>query len=424
MLKINYIRDNKDLVIQKLNERQFVDAEKAISELLLLDDVRKNLIVEKEDISKKVNDMSKQIGEYKKNNITDGLNVLMNAVKELKDKKETITKNLTSKEFWLKEALYLIPNIHQNDVPVGNDSDDNLEIFISGDLTDDDTLIPHWELFDKVGIDFESGNKITGRGFPVYKGKAARLQRALINYFLDTAVDSGYLEVESPILVNKNSAYGTGQLPDKDGQIYNITNDELYVIPTGEVPITNIYRDCIIKEEDLPIKNVGYTPCFRREAGTWGADVKGLNRLHQFDKVEIVHITKEEDSNDELEKMRAYVSTLLENLGLPYRILNLCSGDLAFTSSKTYDFEVYSKAQKRWLEVSSVSNFLDFQSNRLKLRYKNKEIKKNVLLHTLNGSALALPRILAALLENNQVDGKIIIPDVLVKYTGFKKIEI
>jgi seryl-tRNA synthetase len=324
----------------------------------------------------------------------------------------------------LDNTLVQLPNVPHPSVLPGKGEDDNEIIATFANIkTRDKDAVPHWDLIKKYDIiDFDLGNKVTGAGFPFYKGKGARLQRALINFFLDQAIAAGYLEVQPPLLVNEASAYGTGQLPDKDGQMYAAPLDKLYLIPTAEVPVTNIYRDVILKEEELPLKNVAYSNCFRREAGSWGAHVRGLNRLHQFDKVEIVQIRKAEDSYTALEEMREYVGGLLQKLELPYRILRLCGGDLSFTSALTYDFEVFSEAQERWLEVSSVSNFESYQSNRMKLRYKTKE-GKTVLAHTLNGSALALPRIVAALLENNQSARGIKVPAVLVPYTGFEWID-
>jgi seryl-tRNA synthetase len=338
----------------------------------------------------------------------------------LKSKAKDLEASLKLYEDELNEILIKLPNLPHPSVPEGRSAENNETVYEHGkipSLTSD--ALPHWELIKKYDIiDFELGNKITGAGFPVYKGQGARLQRALINFFLDQAIDAGYFEIQPPILINADSGYGTGQLPDKDGQMYFAKEDNYYLIPTAEVPITNMYRDVILKAENLPVKNVGYTPCFRREAGSWGADVRGLNRLHQFDKVEIVQISLPENSYKILDEMILHVQGLLEKLHLPYRILRLCGGDMSFTSALTFDFEVYSAAQKRWLEVSSVSNFESFQANRLKLRYK-KDDGKTQLLHTLNGSALALPRIVAAILENNQDEGGIKIPDVLIPYTGF-----
>lgn len=320
--------------------------------------------------------------------------------------------------------MVTLPNIPHESVPAGKTADDNIEIRRGGVIPSLEQKLPHWELITQYDIiDFELGTKITGAGFPVYKGKGAKLQRALIAFFLDEAEKAGYLEVQPPLMVNEDSGFGTGQLPDKDGQMYKIGIDNLYMIPTAEVPVTNMYRDVIVPEEKLPIKNVAYSACFRREAGSWGAHVRGLNRLHQFDKVEIVRIEKPEASYAALEEMIAHVESLIIKLGLPYRILKLCGGDISFTSALTFDFEVYSAAQERWLEVSSVSNFENFQANRLKLRYRSTETKKNIIAHTLNGSALALPRIVAAILENNQTIDGITIPEILIPYTGFSKID-
>jgi seryl-tRNA synthetase len=342
------------------------------------------------------------------------------AVTADKDKVKSLETSLDVYEKKQLELLYKIPNVPHDKVPAGVGADDNIEVYSHGTVPElYSEAVPHWDLIKKYDIiDFELGIKISGAGFPVYKGKGARLQRALINFFLDEATRLGYREIQPPIVVNEASGYGTGQLPDKEGQMYFVNEDGLYLIPTAEVPITNLYRDVLVTEDDLPIKNAGYTPCFRREAGSWGAHVRGLNRLHQFDKVEIVQIRKPEDSYDALEDMCAHVQGLLEKLELPYRKLLLCGGDMGFNAAITYDMEVYSAAQQRWLEVSSVSNFETFQANRLKLRYKGKE-GKTQLLHTLNGSALALPRIVAAILENNQTKEGIRIPKVLVPYTGF-----
>jgi len=324
----------------------------------------------------------------------------------------------------MQELLIQLPNLPHPSVPAGKSEEDNEILYTEGDLIElEESSVPHWDLAKKYSIiDFELGNKVTGAGFPFYRGKGARLQRALINFFLEEGINAGYEEYQPPLLVNEDSAYGTGQLPDKDGQMYAAPLDGLFLIPTAEVPITNIYRNVILKEDEFPIKNVAYSNCFRREAGSWGSHVRGLNRLHQFDKVEIVQIRKPEDSYQALEEMRDYVASLLRKLELPFRIARLCGGDVSFTSALTYDFEVFSSAQKRWLEVSSVSNFEDFQANRMKLRYKTKE-GKTIIVHTLNGSALALPRIVAALLENNQTETGIKIPDALVPYTGFDFID-
>jgi seryl-tRNA synthetase len=338
---------------------------------------------------------------------------------ELKQRTKTLGEDLAALEQQIYDLLVTLPNLPHASVPAGRTPEENEVVLQHGELPQlPDTALPHWELIKQYDIiDFELGTKITGAGFPVYKGKGARIQRAMVNFFLDEALKAGYVEIQPPIVVNRDSGFGTGQLPDKDGQMYYIGAEDFFMIPTAEVPITNLYRDVIVPEGELPIKNVGYTPCFRREAGSWGAHVRGLNRLHQFDKVEIVQICKPEDSYQTLEEMSWHVQGLLQKLELPYRVLRLCGGDMGFASALTYDMEVYSGAQKRWLEVSSVSNFEAFQANRLKLRYKSEG--KNQLLHTLNGSALALPRILASILENNQTPEGIVIPKVLQPYTGF-----
>jgi seryl-tRNA synthetase len=372
----------------------------------------------------KSNADSKKIGELMKAGKADEASSLRAAIALDKDKVKSLEESLTEFERKQQEILYKIPNVPAAIVPAGKSAEDNITVHEHGQVpTLHADAQPHWELIRKYDIiDFELGIKIAGAGFPVYKGKGARLQRALINFFLNEAGQAGYKEIQPPIVVNEASGYGTGQLPDKEGQMYFVNEDGLYLIPTAEVPITNLYRDVIVTEDDLPVKNVGYTPCFRREAGSWGAHVRGLNRLHQFDKVEIVQISRPEDSYRILDEMSLHVQGLLEKLELPYRKLLLCGGDMGFNSAITYDMEVFSAAQQRWLEVSSVSNFETFQANRLKLRYKNKDGKMQ-LLHTLNGSALALPRIVAALLENNQTKEGIKIPKVLVPYTGFEMID-
>jgi len=367
-----------------------------------------------------VNNLSKQIGELFKNGKVEEANELKKSVEKIKPEVKLLQDLLNSNNEDLQELLCSIPNIPNELVKKGTSEKDNEIIFESTFKISDEKLNEHWDICEEYNIvDFELGNKVTGSGFPVYKGKGAALQRALINYFLDKNTSSGYTEVQPPVLVNEDSAFATGQLPDKEGQMYHISNDNLYLIPTAEVPITNFYRDSIINSSDLPIKLTGYTPCFRREAGSYGKDVRGLNRLHQFDKVEIVRIEKPEDSYKVLDEMVEHVKNILEELELPFRILRLCGGDLGFTSALTYDFEVYSKGQKKWLEVSSVSNFETYQSNRLKLRLRINE-KEKKLAHTLNGSALALPRIVAAIIENNNSPEGIKIPKILHKYTGFK----
>jgi seryl-tRNA synthetase len=369
------------------------------------------------------NAIAKKIGELMKSGDKAGAETLKAQTAQLKEAGKGLEESYKQLEVQLNDALVTIPNVPHASVPVGQTPEENENIYEHGTIpTLPVDALPHWDLIKKYDlIDFELGAKITGAGFPVYKGKGARLQRAMISFFLDEAIKAGYQEIMPPLLINADSGFGTGQLPDKEGQMYHATVDDLYLIPTAEVPITNLYRDVIVKEEDLPIKNVGYTPCFRREAGAWGAHVRGLNRLHQFDKVEIVQIAHPDKSYEILEEMVKHVQGLLEKLELPYRILRLCGGDMSFSSALTYDFETYSAAQGRWLEVSSTSNFENFQSNRMKCRFKNKE-GKNQLVHTLNGSALALPRILATLLENNQTADGISIPKALVPYCGFERI--
>ena len=424
MLQINVIRENRDKVLEGLKKRNFKDAEELIGEAIDIDGLRRKQQLELDDLKAQSNSDSKKIGELIKSGKTDEANNLRGKVTSSKDHIRVWEENLVVFEKRLQELLYLIPNIPAEKVPAGKGADDNLNVFQHGAMPAlPPDAQPHWELIKKYDIiDFDLGNKISGAGFPVYKGKGAKLQRALINFFLEEAAKEGYREMQPPIVVNKASGFGTGQLPDKEGQMYFINEDELYLIPTAEVPITNLYRDVILSDQDLPIRNVGYTPCFRREAGSWGAHVRGLNRLHQFDKVEIVQIRKAEESYNTLEEMTSYVQGLLEKLELPYRKLLLCGGDMGFNSAMTYDLEVFASAQERWLEVSSISNFETFQATRLKLRYKSKE-GKTQLLHTLNGSALALPRIVAAILENNQTRDGIRVPKVLVPYTRFEIID-
>ncbi len=419
MLQINYIRENKAVVLEGLKKKYFADAEQKVDEILQIDQTRRETQHTLDLLQAEANQKAKLIGELMKSGKKDEAEKEKLASTDLRNKIKDLQDLLTVKEEELNTHLVKLPNLPHSSVPVGRTAEENITIFSAGTIpTLHADAQPHWELIKKYDIiDFETGVKITGAGFPVYKNKGARLQRALINFFLDEATSAGYIEVQPPIMVNEASGYGTGQLPDKDGQMYFANEDKLYLIPTAEVPITNMYRDMIIKDEDLPIRNTGYTPCFRREAGSWGADVRGLNRLHQFDKVELVQIAKPEDSYAILEEMKKHVQGLLEKLELPYRILHLCGGDMSFTSALTFDFEVYSAAQKRWLEVSSVSNFENYQANRLKLRYKTEG--KTQLLHTLNGSALALPRIVASILENNQTAEGIRIPKILQSYTGF-----
>lgn len=423
MLQVAVIREHRDTMITGLRKRG-LNAEALIDEAIRLDDERKKTQQLADDLKAKSNAESKKIGEMMKNGKAEEATSLRAAIAKDKDAIKKYEEDLTSYEDQLLKHLYKIPNVPHAKVPAGKTPEENITVHKHGEIPKlDADALPHWELIKKYDIiDFDLGNKISGAGFPVYKGKGAKLQRALINFFLNEAEKKGYAEVQPPIVVNEASGYGTGQLPDKEGQMYFINEDGLYLIPTAEVPITNLYRDVMVNENDLPIKNAGYTPCFRREAGSWGAHVRGLNRLHQFDKVEIVQITKAEDSYATLEEMSLHVQGLLEKLELPYRKLLLCGGDMGFNSAMTYDMEVFSAAQQRWLEVSSVSNFETFQANRLKLRYKNKE-GKTQLLHTLNGSALALPRIVAAILENNQTKNGIKIPKVLVPFTGFELID-
>ncbi|MFL5753854.1 MAG: serine--tRNA ligase [Bacteroidia bacterium] len=420
MLQITYIRDNKEDVVKRLEVKHFKDAAAFIDKVLAVDAERRNAQKEADTVKAEANALAKQIGELMKSGKKEEAEQVKSKTAELKQKEKQLDEILTAKETEIHQLLVQAPNLPSPIVPLGKTPEDNEVVYEHGLIPElHDKAVPHWELTTKYDlIDFELGVKIAGAGFPVYKGKGARLQRALINYFLDKATAAGYLEIQPPIVVNEDSGYGTGQLPDKEGQMYHIGIDNLYLIPTAEVPVTNIYRDVILKENDLPVKNCGYTPCFRREAGSYGKDVRGLNRLHQFDKVEIVQIAHPDSSYEILEEMRNYVASLLKELELPFRTLKLCGGDMSFASALTYDMEVYSAAQKRWLEVSSVSNFESFQTNRLKCRFKD-STGKTQLAHSLNGSALALPRIVAALLENNQTPEGIRIPKALVPYAGF-----
>lgn len=423
MLQLNYIRENKDEVLKRLAIKNFKDAESIISAVLEKDAARRNVQKESDDVKAESNQIAKQIGELMRSGKKDEAEKAKARTGELKQKEKTLDEQLKKLEEEMHALLVQVPNTPSFKVPNGKTAEDNEVVFEHGAKP---SLYagakPHWDLAAQYDlIDFELGVKIAGAGFPVYKGKGARLQRALINYFLDKATAAGYHEIQPPIVVNEDSGYGTGQLPDKEGQMYHVGIDNLYLIPTAEVPVTNIYRDVILKESDFPIKNCGYTPCFRREAGSYGKDVRGLNRLHQFDKVEIVQIAHPEKSYEVLEEMREYVAGLLKELELPFRTLKLCGGDMSFASALTYDMEVWSAAQQRWLEVSSVSNFEAFQTNRLKCRFKDAN-GKTQLAHSLNGSALALPRIVASLLENNQTEKGIKIPAVLVPYTGFDMI--
>jgi len=419
MLQVEFIKGNFSKVIDSLKKRN-KDYSSDLKKIIDFNESRKKQQTNLDTLLSKVNTLSKQIGELFKNGKVDEANELKKEVEKIKPEIKLLQELLNSNNKDLQELLCSIPNVPNELVKKGSDENDNEIIFESTFKVKDEKLLEHWELCEKFDIvDFELGNKVTGSGFPVYKGKGATLQRALINYFLDKNTSLGYTEVQPPVLVNEESAFATGQLPDKEGQMYHINNDDLYLIPTAEVPITNFYRNSIINSSDLPIKLTGYTPCFRREAGSYGKDVRGLNRLHQFDKVEIVRIEKPENSYKVLDEMVAHVKNILEELELPFRIVRLCGGDLGFTSALTYDFEVYSKAQKKWLEVSSVSNFETYQSNRLKLRIRINE-KEKELAHTLNGSALALPRIVAAIIENNSSTEGIKIPKILQEYTGFK----
>ncbi|MFA6704740.1 MAG: serine--tRNA ligase [Bacteroidales bacterium] len=424
MLEINKIRLNKEKVIELLRVKNFKAAEEKINNLIDLDEKKRQVQKLLEDIKAELNVKSKEIGQYMKDGSKEMAEKAKTEVANLKENSKDLEKELSEKEQEIEGLLLSIPNLPHSSVPKGKTAEDNIVEYIDGKIPKLwEGATPHWDLCAKYDIvDFELGNKITGSGFPVYKGKGAKLQRALINFFLDEAVNSGFAEVQPPLMVNEASAMATGQLPDKEGQMYAIPLDGFYMIPTAEVPITNIFRDVIVSEKDFPICKTAYSQCFRREAGSYGKDVRGLNRLHQFDKVEIVCIDHPDHSYEQLEIMKKHVETLLHKLELPFRVLRLCGGDMSFTSALTFDFETYSVAQDRWLEVSSVSNFETFQSNRLKLRFKNQE-GKTQLAHTLNGSALALPRIVASLLENNQTPEGIKIPKALIPYTGFEIID-
>ena len=419
MLKVSYIIDNKDEVIKALLKRNF-DANKIISDLEDCNLKRKDIQSKLENILSKSNNLSKQIGELIKSGNNEDADKIKKQTSDLKDSSKQLNSDLNLIKDKILNILYKIPNVPNDLVPHGKNEDDNEEIYNSGELPEiNSSALSHWDLAKKYDIiDFDLGNKITGSGFPVYKGMGAKLQRSLVSFFLDINTDAGYKEVQVPYLVNEESGLGTGQLPDKEGQMYHIQNENLYLIPTAEVPATNIYRDVILNENELPRTLTAYSPCFRREAGSYGSDVRGLNRLHQFDKVEILRVEHPERSYLALDEMVKHVKSIIEKLNLPYRIVKLCGSDLGFTSSLTYDFEVYSAAQKKWLEVSSVSNFESYQSNRLKLRYRDSD--GNIqMAHTLNGSALALPRILATIIENCQTENGIAIPEVLIPYTGF-----
>jgi len=419
MLQLNTIREEKDRVLAGLKKRNFKELG-LIDEIIALDEKRRSTQLALDESLAKSNTLSKEIGSLFKSGETEKANALKAETATLKDTIKTLTDTLNSTVESLNELLYRVPNIPNDLVPEGTSEADNVVVFEAGEIPNlGKDALPHWELAKKYDlIDFELGVKLTGAGFPVYKGKGAKLQRALITYFLDKNTEAGYNEYQVPHVVNEASGYGTGQLPDKEGQMYHVGVDNLYLIPTAEVPVTNIFRDVLLNESDLPICCTAYTPCFRREAGSYGAHVRGLNRLHQFDKVEIVRIEHPDHSYKALEGMIEHVKGILNELKLPYHILRLCGGDLGFTSAITYDFEVYSTAQEKWLEISSVSNFETFQANRLKLRFKDSE-GKNRLVHTLNGSSLALPRVLAGILENYQTPEGIVVPEVLRKYTGF-----
>ena len=423
MLQLQAIRENKDAIINALNKRN-IDATSLLENVLQLDEKRRATQTQLDGTLAESNKLSKEIGELFKSGKAQEANILKEKTAGFKEDSKKLGEDLNTTAEELQNLLYQIPNVPHKSVNAGSSEEDNEEVFKEGEIPMLDTdALPHWELAKKYDIiDFELGVKITGAGFPVYKGKGARLQRALISYFLDKNTEAGYSEIQVPYLVNEASGYGTGQLPDKEGQMYHVGADDLYLIPTAEVPVTNIFRDVILNKDDFPICHTGYTPCFRREAGSYGAHVRGLNRLHQFDKVEIVRVEHPENSYKALDGMVEHVKTILRELKLPYRILRLCGGDLGFTAALTYDFEVFSTAQDRWLEISSVSNFETYQANRLKLRYKDED-GKSQLAHTLNGSSLALPRVLAGILENCQTKNGIKIPEILVPYCGFEHID-
>jgi len=424
MLTINLLREKKDFVIERLKVKHF-DALPLVTRIIELDDKKRELQIKVNNSQNELNILSKTIGALFKEGKTQEANKAKESTVGIKEDIKVNEAGMAEYAAKIEELLVQLPNLPHSSVPEGKTATDNKEVRSGGKMPADlKNALPHWDLAAKYNIiDFELGNKLTGAGFPVYRGKGAKLQRALINFFLDENQQAGYEEFMPPLMVNEDSGFGTGQLPDKEGQMYHVTVDNFYLIPTAEVPVTNFYRDVILDISEFPIKNTAYTPCFRREAGSYGKEVRGLNRLHQFDKVEIVQIQKPEKSYESLEEMVSHVEGIVKKLELPYRILRLCGGDMSFTSALTYDFEVFSAAQKRWLEVSSVSNFESFQANRLKLRYRDAETKKTVLAHTLNGSSLALPRIVAALLENNQTETGIAIPEVLRKYTGFDIID-
>nr|WP_298990556.1 serine--tRNA ligase [uncultured Polaribacter sp.] len=424
MLQVQFIRENKKVVLDGLAKRNFADAENIVNQVLSADENRRATQVELDNTLAESNKLSKEIGNLYKSGQPQKANLLKEKTGQLKDASKDLQEKLNGYADELQSLLYQIPNIPHTSVKAGNSEEDNEEVFREGNIPVlGENALPHWDLAKKYDIiDFDLGAKISGAGFPVYKGKGARLQRALINYFLDKNIAAGYHEVQVPHLVNEASGFGTGQLPDKEGQMYHVTEDDLYLIPTAEVPITNMFRGNLMQETEFPICVTGYTPCFRREAGSYGAHVRGLNRLHQFDKVEIVRIEHPENSYNALNEMVEHIKEILRELKLPYRILRLCGGDTGFTAALTFDFELFSTAQDRWLEISSASNFETFQANRLKLRFKNKD-GKSELAHTLNGSSLALPRVLAGILENYQTEDGIQVPEVLIPYTGFDMIK-
>ncbi len=424
MLNLRFIQENPELVIEKLKKKNF-DASQIVGQIIDLYKSKNEIQAKADQTKAEMNKLSKEIGQLFKEGKQAEANAAKERTSELKDSIKQLDEEFATIDNQVFALQVQLPNIPADIVPAGKAAEDNEIVKTGGEIPAlAENKLPHWELASKYDlIDFELGVKITGAGFPVYKGKGSRLQRALINFFLNEAEKAGYLEIMPPLVVNEDSGFGTGQLPDKEGQMYHVTEDNLYLIPTAEVPVTNLYRDVIVEAKELPIKNTAYSACFRREAGSYGKDVRGLNRLHQFDKVEIVQVAHPDKSYEILGEMVAHVEGLVQKLGLPYRILRLCGGDMSFTSALTYDFEVYSAAQEKWLEVSSVSNFESFQANRLKLRYRDEETKKPVIAHTLNGSALALPRIVAALLENNQTAEGIKVPEVLVPFCGFDLIK-